>query len=85
MSEILGAAAEEKSSSTGLCVSAPADELHGAEMEPEGAMNMEELIFVPSAVSEPSWAVHRCDKKCRAKSFKFFEIVSEERRRSALD
>ena len=31
--------------------------------------------------SEPRWALHMCDNKCRAKGFKFFEmavIVTEE-------
>ena len=32
---------------------------------------MEKLSFVPSAVSEPRWAVHMCDKKCTANGFKF--------------
>ena len=37
---------------------------------------MEELSFVPGAVSEPRWAPQMCDKKCRANGFKFFEIVA---------
>ena len=37
---------------------------------------MEELSFVPSAVSEPRWAVHMCDKKCTANGFKFLEIAA---------
>ena len=36
-------------------------------MEAEGEKNLEELSFVPSAVSEPHWALHMCDDKCRAK------------------
>ena len=49
--------------------------------EAEDEKNMEELSVVPSAISEPRWALHTCDSKCRRKSFKFFEIaatVSEE-------
>ena len=45
-------------------------------MEAEDDKNLEELGFVPSAVSEPRWALHICDKKCRATSFKFFGIVA---------
>ena len=29
-----------------------------------------------STVSEPHWALHMCDNKCRAKGFKFFEIAA---------
>ena len=38
--------------------------------------NLEELSFVPSAVSEPLWALLVCDNKCRAKGFKFFEVAA---------
>ena len=43
---------------------------------------MEELSFVPSAVSDPRWALHMWNNKCREKGFQFFQIaaiVSEER------
>ena len=36
---------------------------------------MEELSFVPSAVSEPRWARYMCDKKCTTKALKFFETA----------
>ena len=42
---------------------------------------MEELSFVPSAVSEPRWALHMCDNKCSIEGFKFYQlavIVTEE-------
>ena len=45
-------------------------------MEAEEEKNMVELSFVQSTVREPRWAPHMCDKKCRAKGFKFFEIVA---------
>ena len=39
-----------------LCVSAPADESLGSKKkEAEDEKNMEELSFVPGAVSEPRW------------------------------
>ena len=52
-------------------------------MGAEDEKDMDEVCFVSSAVSEPRWASHVCDNKCREKSFKFFEIaaiVSEEER-----
>ena len=42
---------------------------------------MEELRFVPSAFSEPRWALHMCDDKCGEEGFTFFRaaaVVSEE-------
>ena len=42
----------------------------------EDERDMEELSFVPSAVSEPRWALHMCDHKCKAQGFKFFEIAA---------
>ena len=42
---------------------------------------MEELSFIPSAVSEPRWALHVCDIECREEGFKFYQlaaIVTEE-------
>ena len=49
--------------------------------EAEDENDMEELSFVPSAVSEPRWGLHMCCNKCREKGFMFYEIaaiVSEE-------
>ena len=40
---------------------------------------MVELSFVPSAVSEPRWALHLCDFKGRSKGMKLLEIVAGER------
>ena len=37
---------------------------------------MEKLCVVPSAVSEPRWAVHTCDNKCKEKGCKFFELTA---------
>ena len=42
----------------------------------EDEKNMEDLSFVGSAVSEPRWALHMCDYKCREKDFKFFQIAT---------
>ena len=36
-------------------------------MEVGKDVNLEELGVVPSAVSQPSWAIHMCDKMCREK------------------
>ena len=33
-------------------------------IEEENEEEMEELSFLPSAVSEPRWALHICDNKC---------------------
>ena len=54
-------------------------------MEAVNEKNMEALSVVPSAVSEPRWALHMCEKKCRAKGYKFFENLAkrDRRRRSA--
>ena len=44
-------------------------------------MTQEDLGFIPSTVRHPRWAVQICEKKCREKGFKFFElagIVTEE-------
>ena len=62
----------EESAGTGLCVDAPADQ----NMEAEDEKNMEELSFVPSAVSEPRWAPQMCDNECRTELFKFFEVAA---------
>ena len=45
---------------------------HDQNMEAENDENLEELSFVPSAVSEPRWALDVFDQKCRAKSFNGF-------------
>ena len=37
---------------------------------------VEEIGFVPSAVSEPAWALHLCDKKCSNPGFKYFQLVA---------
>ena len=42
----------------------------------EDEEEMEELSFVPSAVSEPRWALHICDNKCREKGFTFFQVAA---------
>ena len=44
-------------------------------LEELGQEETEELGFVPSAVSEPQWALHMCDK-CREESFTFFQLVT---------
>ena len=36
---------------------------------------VEELSFIPSAVSEPRWALHTCDNKC-SKGFKFHHLAA---------
>ena len=51
--------------------STSADELYGAANGGRRTRKMEKLSFVPSAVSEPRWAVHMCDKECRANGLKF--------------
>ena len=45
-------------------------------METEDEEEMEELSFVPSAVSEPRWSLQRCDNKCREKGFTFFQVAA---------
>ena len=45
-------------------------------VEAEEEKNMQWLTFVPSAVSEPRWALHRCDNQRGAKGFQFFEIAA---------
>ena len=42
----------------------------------EDEEEMEELSFVPSAVSEPRWSLHVCDNKCREKGFTFFQVAA---------
>ena len=37
---------------------------------------MEELSFVPSAVSEPRWALHICDNKCNKEGYKFHQLAA---------
>ena len=57
-------------------------------MEEESEEEMEERSFIPSAVSEPRWALHMCDNMCTGEGFKFFElaaIVQEKRRCSSYD
>ena len=45
-------------------------------MGEENEEEMEELSFIPCAVSEPRWAVHMCDNKCREEGFKFNQIAA---------
>ena len=50
-------------------------------LEELGQEEIEALSFVPSAVSEPQWALQMCDNKCREEGFEFFQlaaIVTEE-------
>ena len=40
------------------------------------AEEMEELSFIPSAVSEPRWALHMCYNKCNEESNKFYQLAA---------
>ena len=45
--------------------------------EPQGPKGiMEELRFIPSAVSEPRLALHMCDNKCNKEGFKFYQFAA---------
>ena len=78
-SEILrpSEAAAEKKSSSGdtrlLSQHLPLTSCTEQHMEAEDG-EMEELSFVPSAVSEPRWAVHMCDHKCRGKRLQVLPV-----------
>ena len=37
---------------------------------------MEELSCIPSAVSEPRWALHMCDSKSSKEGFKFYQLAA---------
>ena len=37
---------------------------------------MEELSFIPSALSEPRWALHMCDNECNEEGFKFYQLAA---------
>ena len=37
---------------------------------------VEEIGFVPSAVSEPLWALHLCDNECCEQGFKYFQLAA---------
>ena len=37
---------------------------------------MKELSFLPSAVSEPRWALHVWDNKCNKEGFKFYQLAA---------
>ena len=37
---------------------------------------MEELSFIPSAVSETRWALHMCDSTCSKEGFKFCQLAA---------
>ena len=74
------AAIRVESVETRDCVSALNADEHGAEHQAD-ENDVEELRFVPSAVSEPRWALHMCDDKCGKEGFTFFTaaaVVSEE-------
>ena len=43
-------------------------------VEEENEEEMEELSFIPSAVSEPRWAWHTCDR-VEKKAFNFCQLV----------
>ena len=45
-------------------------------IEEEHEEKMEELSFIPIAVSDPRWALHMCDNECREESFKFCYFVA---------
>ena len=45
-------------------------------LEELGPEEIEELRFVPSALSEAQWASHMCDNKCREEGFKFFQLAA---------
>ena len=57
------------------------DYVSGQQGFEELGQEVEELSFVPSAGSEPQWALHSCDDQCREECFKFSQlaaIVTEE-------
>ena len=37
---------------------------------------MKELSFIPSAASEPRWAMHMCDNKCNKEGFKLYHLAA---------
>ena len=43
---------------------------HPQRMEAENEEEVEKLSSIPSAVSEPRWALHMSDNKCRERGFK---------------
>ena len=47
-----------------MCPRPPLTRHLGHKMEAVDEKNMEELSFVPTAVSEPCLALHMCDNKC---------------------
>ena len=71
-----------ESAETQDCVSAlPLASYLDQKVEVEDEKNIEELSSVPSAVSEPRWALHMCDNKCGTEGFRFLEmaaVVSED-------
>ena len=46
------------------------------EQKMEAEEVVEELSFVPSAASEPRWALHMCADECTEKCLKFFQIAA---------
>ena len=49
-----------------------------------GQEEIEELSFVPGAVSEPRWVLHMCDNKCREEGFKFFQLAAMSQKEEQL-
>ena len=45
-------------------------------MEAENEEEMKDLGFIPSAVSDPRWALHMCDNKCTEKGYKLCQIAA---------
>ena len=45
-------------------------------LEELGPAEIEELSFVPSAVSEPRWVLHMCDNKCNHEGFRFYQLAA---------
>ena len=45
-------------------------------IEEESEQDMEELSFIPNAVSEPRWALHMCDNMCGEEGFKSHQYVA---------
>ena len=79
----LGATAEEKGSQTGgvggdtiLCLSTSVDKPYGARNGGGERRRNGRAELHPKCSPRAALALHRCDTKCRAKGFKFFEIAA---------
>ena len=59
-------------------------EEHVSGLEELGQEEIEELSFVPSAVSEPRWVLHMCDNKCREEGFKCFQLAAMSQKEEQL-